>query len=453
MLINLYFINLPNPSRQRLDLGFPHASDPDHRCPLLPREAPFAPEPGVNEAYLGARDAAELLGVKLPTLYAYVSRGQLTSVPGPGRAKRYRRADLEALRLRRGGGGRPRDGSSQPSPLRWGEPVLDSSITEVVPGGHRYRGQSAIELAREGARFEDVAELLWTGSLPAESAHWPRAELPPLFADPSLRQALGPDARAEDAPPVARLALLIPALALGDPARYGNAPAALLPRGRALIRAMAEALGGLPDPDLSVAECLAHGLCPRRKAAATQAFDRGLVLWADHELNVSSFAARVAASAGADLYSCVSAGLAALSGPRHGGACDQIEALLEEIRRPERADEVLNERARRGESLPGFDHPLYPEGDPRALPLLETATELGGARVRLVEALVDAQRARGHEPTIDVGFVALCAGLKLRAGSAPGLVAVGRAAGWIAHVAEQHEAGFLIRPRARYRSR
>tara|TARA_R110002072_G_scaffold98260_4_gene216204 strand:- start:931 stop:2151 length:1221 start_codon:yes stop_codon:yes gene_type:complete len=406
----------------------------------------------VSEAYLKAREAAELLGVKLPTLYAYVSRGQLTSVPGPGRAKRYRRADLEALRLRRGGA-RAREGSAQPSPLRWGEPVLDSSITEVVPGGHRYRGQSAIELAEQDTRFEDVAELLWTGSLPPEPAHWPRAELPLLFADPSLRSALGPDARAEDAPPLARLALLIPALALGDPARYGNAPAALLPRGRALIRAMAEALGGLGDPDLSVAECLAHGLCPRRKATAAQAFNRGLVLWADHELNVSSFAARVAASAGADLYSCVSAGLAALSGPRHGGACDQIEALLEEIRRPERADEVLNERARRGEILPGFDHPLYPEGDPRALPLLETATELGGARVRLVEALVKAQRARGHEPTVDVGFVALCAGLKLRPGSAPGLVAVGRAAGWIAHVAEQHEAGFLIRPRARYRSR
>lgn len=404
----------------------------------------------MSEAYLGAREAAELLGVKLPTLYAYVSRGQLTSVPGPGRAKRYRRADLEALRLRRGGRAKP---SGTPSPLRWGEPVLDSSITEVVPGGHRYRGQSAIELAEEGARFEDVAELLWTGTLPEGPAHWPRAELPPLFAEQSLESALGPDAGAEDAPPVARLALLIPALALRDPARYGNAPAALLPRGRALIRAMAEALGGLGDPDLSVAECLAQGLCPRRKAAAVQAFDRGLVLWADHELNVSSFAARVAASAGADLYSCVSAGLAALSGPRHGGACDQIEALLEEIRRPERADEVLNERARRGELLPGFDHPLYPEGDPRALPLLATASELGGARVRLVEALVEAQRARGHEPTIDVGFVALCAGLRLRPGSAPGLVAVGRAAGWIAHVAEQHEAGFLIRPRARYRSR
>lgn len=440
MLINLYFINLPNPRRHRPDLGSAHAS--------FTSQHPLRREAQMSDPFLGAREAAELLGVKLPTLYAYVSRGQLTSVPGTGRAKRYRRADLEALRLRRGGRGARE--AAQPSPLRWGEPVLDSSITEVVPEGHRYRGQDAIKLAETGARFEDVAELLWTGALPETPTHWPRADLPPLFADPKLRPAL---AGAQDAPPVARLALLIPALALGDPARYGNALAALLPRGRALIRAMAEALGGLPDPDLSVAECLAHGLCPRRKAAAAQAFNRGLVLWADHELNVSSFAARVAASAGADLYSCVSAGLAALSGPRHGGACDQIEALLEEIRRPERADEVLNARARRGEALPGFDHPLYPEGDPRALPLLETARELGGSRVRLVEALVTAQRARGHEPTVDVGFVALCAGLRLKPGSAPGLVAVGRAAGWIAHVAEQHEAGFLIRPRARYRSR
>lgn len=411
----------------------------------------------MSDPFLGAREAAALLGVKLPTLYAYVSRGQLTSVPGSGRARRYRRADLEALAVRRGRGrGAPSASSVSPasppraSPLRWGEPVLDSAITEVDPQGHRYRGQSALELAAAGTRFEDVAELLWTGSLPSEPVAWPRVDLPDLFTTSAVSSLTD-----DETPPVARLALLVPALALGDPARYSSAPAALLPRGRVLIRAMAEALGGDPDPDLSVAQSLAHGLCPRRKATATSAFDLGLVLWADHELNVSSFAARVAASAGADLYSCVSAGLAALSGPRHGGACDQIEALLEEIRRPARAEDVLNDRARRGEPLPGFDHPLYPVGDPRAPPLLAVARELGGRapRLRLVEALVDAQRARGHEPTIDVGFVALCAALRLRPGSAPGLVAVGRAAGWVAHVIEQYEAGFLIRPRARYRSR
>lgn len=396
------------------------------------------------ETHLSAREAAELLGVKLPTLYAYVSRGQLVSAPGPGRARRYLRADVEAL-LRGRGRKRPEPaGALAAGPLRWGEPVLDSAITEVTPAGHRYRGQDAVALAEAGARFEDVAELLWTGSLPEQPVAWER------LADPPALEGLDDPG----APPLARLALLVPALALRDPARYSSAPLALLPRARALIRAMAEGLGASPDPQLSLAEALARGLCARRAGPAAKAIDLALVIWADHELNVSSFAARVAASAGADLYSCFSAGLAALSGPLHGGACDQIEALCEEIRRPERAEEVLNERARRGEPPPGFDHPLYPAGDPRSPPLLRAAREFAprAPRLRVVEALVAAQRSRGHEPTVDVGFVGLCAALRLPPGLAPGLIAIGRAAGWVAHVAEQYEAGFLIRPRARYRT-
>ncbi|MFP2912440.1 citrate/2-methylcitrate synthase, partial [Pyxidicoccus sp. 3LFB2] len=87
---------------------------------------------------------------------------------------------------------------------------------------------------------------------------------------------------------------------------------------------------------------------------APELLNRALVLLADHELNVSTFTARVTASSGADLYACLSAALAALSGPKHGGACDRVEALLSEVGRPERAAEVVHERLRRGESVPGF---------------------------------------------------------------------------------------------------
>jgi citrate synthase len=103
---------------------------------------------------------------------------------------------------------------------------------------------------------------------------------------------------------------------------------------------------------------------------AVEGMNQALVLCADHELNVSTFAARVTASSGADLHACVSAALAALSGPRHGGACDRIEALVREVGRPERARSEVDERVRRGESVPGFGHWLYPEGDPRTPPLL-----------------------------------------------------------------------------------
>src|SRR5207245_5047973 len=92
-----------------------------------------------------------------------------------------------------------------------------------------------------------------------------------------------------------------------------------------------------------------------------------LVLIADHELNASTFAVRVVASTGASLVACVIGGLAALGGPRHGGTTEQVEALLDEIERVGDAAAVAEQRLSRGERLPGFGHPLYPDGDPRAL--------------------------------------------------------------------------------------
>src|SRR5262245_13472213 len=124
---------------------------------------------------LGAAEAAALLGVKLPTLYAYVSRGLLRSLPAPrGRARRYLRADVLALR-ERGPETRAAAGA-----LRWGEPILESAITAMTPGGPAYRGRAASELAVSGLGFEAVAELLWTGSLPAAPMHWEAGPAPEL---------------------------------------------------------------------------------------------------------------------------------------------------------------------------------------------------------------------------------------------------------------------------------
>lgn len=388
--------------------------------------------------------------MKPATLYAYVSRGLLESVPAPsGRARRYRRADLERLRAE----GR-RAGAS--AALRWGEPVLDSAITAMTQEGPEYRGRSAAALARDGVAFEAVAELLWTGVLPPGRPAW-SAEAPEL----ARLGAFLPEAPA----PASIHALAIAALAPRDAGRFDLRSEAVLERARRLIRILAASLAlmrgedgarslgeALRAPSVADAVLRALGAAPRARSVA--ALDRALVLLADHELNVSTFAARVAASAHADPYAAVLAGLSGLSGPRHGGVTDRVEAMLLEAEALGSASRAVHERERRGEPVPGFGHPFYPGGDPRARLLLETVRDLPGRTRGAASAfaVIDAMAQAGRPaPNIDMALVALRCALGLPRGSAAGLFAVGRCAGWIAHILEQYAAGFLLRPRARFR--
>ena len=414
------------------------------------------------DQYLSAAEAAGFLGVKLPTLYAYTSRGLIRSVPGDrGRTRRYLRADLDRLRARRDA--RAGHGPVAASALRWGEPVLDTSITAISPDdGPVYRGHSAVGLASEDAPFESVAELLWTGAEPPlDDAS---AERQVYFWGP---RGLG--IRVEEilpvlpgrVPPLAALSAVVPLLAARDEGRFVQRPDAVTPKARVLIVRMAACLGLGAGPERVAGALEAHGVA-RTVATAlgagcgddgVRAINRALVLTADHELNASTFAARVAASTGADVYACVQAALATLSGPKHGGGTERIEALVAEVGSPDQAQRVVHERARRGERLEGFGHPLYPDGDPRAQVLLDLAAELAPERggVRTCLELVDVvRRGEGGGATLDFGLVALASALGLPPGSPAGLFAVGRAAGWVAHVLEHYEAGYLLRPRARY---
>ena len=147
--------------------------------------------------------------------------------------------------------------------------------------------------------------------------------------------------------------------------------------------------------------------------------------------------------------------MAALSGPRHGGAADRVDALLGEAGDASRIEQVVHDRQRRGETVEGFAHPIYaPQPDPRGELLIEIASSLESDReeLRSALALVSAMEAAGYGgPSIDVGLVAISCALGLPRGSAAALFAVGRFAGWVAHSLEQNEAGYLVRPRARYR--
>ncbi len=406
---------------------------------------------------LSAKEAAALLGVKLPTLYAYVSRGMLRSLPGTGssRARRYLRADIEALR------DRTRGSAAAAAALRFGEPVLDSGITEMLAEGPIYRGKPALELASAGARFETVAEWLWRGEEVAPDLVWPVPTASPRLA--GLARLLP-----ADAPPASVRPLVLAAWAARDPGRFDGHVGAVLPRARTVSRLLAASLALPASPERAaeaweartIAEAVLIAYGCERSDAAVRAVDALLVLMADHELNASTFAARVAASAKADVYAAVQAGLATLSGPLHGGASDQVEAVLREIASVSDATRVVNERARRGEPIPGFGHPLYAAslGDPRATALIEIARGFGpDARstnaeelhgmFALFDAMADAHRPR---PNVDAAAVALRAALGMPAGAVAGIFAVGRSAGWVAHILEQSESGQLLRPRARY---
>ncbi len=379
--------------------------------------------------HLSAAQAAERLGVSRRTLYAYVSRGLLTSEPGagPGRDRRYPRESVEALRERRE---RRRDrGLAAHGALSWGPPVLDSALTLIEDGRPYYRGEDAIRLSRE-ATFEAVAALLWTGDAG-------RAEGLFGVAPPSVRRP------AAAAPLATRLSAHL--LASGD-----LALASLGSPGPARLRAAADALAGLFGAAGArgpgrLAERLARGWRVERAAD----LEAALILSADHELNVSSFTARCVASADAKLEHVLLAALCALRGRRHGGLLERVEALLDDAGRDGAARAVERALADGG-ALPGFGHPLYPAGDPRGAELVRRAGIGPAAPGAAAEVLALARERLDLRPTLDFGLAALARELRLPAGAGFGLFALGRAAGWVAHAFEAWDDGVLIRPRSRY---
>src|SRR5262249_47103364 len=173
---------------------------------------------------------------------------------------------------------------------------------------------------------------------------------------------------------------------------------------------------------------------PRRKTAAP-ALRAALILCADHELNVSTFTARCIASARATPYEVVIGALAALKGRRHGGQTSEVDSIFREVVRGRRPREILADRLRQGVGLPGFGHPLYPNGDPRAAMLLSLASTLGrGAVIELADSLVEVARSlTGERPTLDFALVTLSYALGLPAEGPLALFSLGRALGWIAH--------------------
>jgi citrate synthase len=401
-------------------------------------------------SWLSAREAAALLDIKLATLYSYTSRGLVESMPGPrGRGRRYARHSIERLKARHDA--RAGHGAVAAGALRFGEPALETSISEIRSDGPYFRGQSALALCASGCGFEAVFDLLVSGTL-GDARRWPQA-LPR-----TLSGITAPAARS-GATPAAYLAALVAQAALRDERRHGASETDEQERARHLTLWLASSIGGRRRARQAgtVAQRLLTGIAAPSDAFTLEVVDRVLILCADHELNASTFAARVTASTGADLYACLASALHTLSGGLHGGASARVEALLREITRPSAATTVLRERLARGELIPGFGHPLYPRGDPRAkalFALAERATAHARRRApdsAKLDALCAAMARAGHPgPNLDVGLVAVSSALGLPLGAAAALFAIGRIAGWVAHILEQRNQHYVLRPRARY---
>jgi citrate synthase len=212
-----------------------------------------------------------------------------------------------------------------------------------------------------------------------------------------------------------------------------------------LVRLLAGCVLGTPPRAKPLREqCATAWRLDERRARLVEA---ALILCADHELNASSFTVRCIASTAASLHACVLGGLAALSGPRHGGMTMRVETLWNEVAEAANPEMSLRARLERGDDLPGFGHPLYPDGDIRAQAIL---SRLPGRRQHWRPLAQAAEQLTGLQPSLDFALVALRRHLELAVGSALSIFSLGRSIGWIAHALEQRSQGTLIRPRAAY---
>lgn len=342
-----------------------------------------------------------------------------------------------------------------------------SSISSIHDGVLAYRGINIDELA-ERASFEETAYLLWYGKLPN------RAELDRLqqqFSD----YAEVPEAVLEQmklypqsANTMAVLRTAVSALALydenaNDNSRESNQLKAIKLQTQipTLIAAFARIREGkepvAPLKNVSIAHNFLYMLTGEEPdPIAVRALDQALVLHADHELNASTFSARVTIATLSDIYSGVTSAIGTLKGPLHGGANEAVMNMLAEIGTLDQAEPYILKKLANKEKIMGFGHRVYKNGDPRAkhlqnmsrqLSILKGDTTLYDISVK-VEQLVTAQK--GLKPNVDFYSASVYTILGIPRDLFTPIFAISRLSGWTAHILEQLEDNRLIRPRAEY---
>jgi citrate synthase len=332
-----------------------------------------------------------------------------------------------------------------------------------------YYGYDIHDLAR-GASFEEVCYLLWHGRLPNRSE---LGELQSQFAaDRPLPDGVVRLVRA--LPPGEAMDILrtgASALSHYDRDAHDNSPAANYRKAVRLTAQMGSLVAAIgrieanqqpidPDPVMGFAANFLYQLTGRRPdALAVRAMDCALILHADHELNASTFAARVAAATLTDIHSAIVGGIGALKGPLHGGANAEVMKMLldfGEAATPEKVESAIREKLARKEKIPGFGHRVYKTMDPRAVHLRQLSKDLGKRSGQShwvemserIEALVKDEKKLN--PNVDFYSASMYYALGIPVSLYTPIFAVSRTSGWTAHVLEQFANNRLIRPRAEY---
>ncbi|MFG3155048.1 citrate/2-methylcitrate synthase [Streptomyces sp. NPDC048219] len=404
-------------------------------------------EPGHSartERRLTTREAAELLGVKPETVYAYVSRGQLSSRRAPGgRGSTFDAEEVQRLARRN----RRESGAAQGSGQ---ELAVRTRITLIEKDRYYYRGVDAVDLASRHS-YEEVAEWLWTGRLrPGVSFTAPQ--------EPVTVARRAVDALPEHAGPTDRLRVAAIAAAAADPLRFDLSEDAVLGTARVLIPTLVAAL----PPVLHEHEGegpLARRLWTRLSGrpadeASLRVLDTALSLLVDHDLAASTLAVRVAASARAHAYAAVSAGLGVIEGPLHGAAGGLAHRMLLEVLDQGSAAPVIAEELRAGRRIPGLGHRLYPGEDPRARALFTLLEDIPGAAPALAAARDVVATTARHTPlhaNVDLALAVFTASSGMPVTASETIFAVARTAGWIAHALEEYgERPLRMRPSGLY---
>ncbi|MFJ8135742.1 citrate/2-methylcitrate synthase [Streptomyces sp. NPDC096013] len=402
------------------------------------------PAPGHPERRLSTKETAELLGVKPDTVYAYVSRGQLSSRREPGgRGSTFDAKEVEALARRNR---RESSGSSGSG----GELSVRTRITLIEKDRYYFRGVDATELAARHS-YEEIAEWLWTGELrPGIMFTAPKA------AVAVARRAV--DALPEHAGPTDRLRVAAIAAATADPLRFDLSEDAVLGTARILIPTLVAALPPVRRTHRDEGP-LAHRLWARLSGrpaddASLRVLDTALGLLVDHDLAASTLAVRVAASARAHAYAAVSSGLGVLEGPLHGAASGLAHRFLLDVLDQGTAAPVVANELRSGRRIPGLGHRLYPGEDPRARALFALLEEIPGAAPALAAARDIVATTARHTPlhaNVDLALAVFTVSSGMLSTAGETVFAVARTAGWIAHALEEYgERPLRMRPSGHY---